>query len=305
MLRRHATGAIKSLRSTDEPMGTPIRLAIGVIVAVGVVAVVWLMGVVGFRLGFAPLIRVPGLLSEPGGGLVTGTIMIISIPRVILLAGGAQPTWLMLGFAAIAIPAAGLGAVRHRPGGIPRPSLAAVVFTLAGAICAALNALAVIWWTACNARNARFADLPDDPAGTDIWLENLQTVAGLDVLAVIAATVWVVLVMRLSIPLWLRALAASASYVALVVAIVAMSMSIAAFAQIQAARSVVHLDDGSIDARLVLGFTPGHVATLRIENEMAIVELRDRSDTMTVVGRQSIVGMLQEAAQRSRGNTER
>ncbi|MCZ6612001.1 MAG: hypothetical protein O6941_05150, partial [Planctomycetota bacterium] len=193
MLRRHATGAIKSLRSTDEPMGTPIRLAIGVIVAVGVVAVVWLMGVVGFRLGFAPLIRVSGLLSEPGGGLVTGTIMIISIPRVILLAGGAQPTWLMLGFAAIAIPAAGLGAVRHRPGGSPRPSLAAVVFTLAGAICAALNALAVIWWTACNARNARFADLPDDPAGTDIWLENLQTVAGLDVLAVIAATVWVVL----------------------------------------------------------------------------------------------------------------
>ena len=305
MLVRHATGAIKSLHSTDYPIGMPIRLAIGVIVAVGVVAVVWLMGVMGFRLGFAPLIRVPGLLSEPGGGLVTGTIMLISIPRVILLAGGAQPTWLMLGFGAIAIPAAGLSAVRHRPGGSPRPSLAAVVFTHAGVVCAALNALAVIWWTSCDARNTRIAELPDDPVGIDTWLGNLQTVAGLDVLAVVAATVWVVLVMRLSIPWWLRALAASASYVALAVAIVAMSLSNAAFAQIQAARSVVHLDDGSIDARLVLGFTPRHVATLRIENEMAIVELRDRSGTMTVVGRQSIVGMLQEAAQRSGENAER
>ncbi len=67
---------VKSVRRSDEPDRSSFRLAIGVIVAVGVVAVVWLMGYVGYRLGFAPLVRVPELLGEPGGGLATGTLMV-------------------------------------------------------------------------------------------------------------------------------------------------------------------------------------------------------------------------------------
>ena len=115
------------------------------------------------------------------------------------------------------------------------------------------------------------------------------------VLAVIAAAVWVVLVMRLAIPLWLRALAASASFFALVVVTVAVSASSAAVAQLQVPRSEVFLDDGSVHTRLLLGFTPRQVATLRVDEGGAIVELHDRSMMMTVIGRKSIVGMLDEA----------
>ena len=125
-------------------------------------------------------------------------------------------------------------------------------------------------------------------------------IAGLDVLAVVAATVWVVLVMRLAIPLWLRSITAAASLFALVVVIVAMSMSNAAAAQIQTFRSVVFLDDGSIDTRLLLGYTERHVATLRINEDITIVELHDRSSMMTVIGRQSIVGTLEEHAAKRR-----
>ena len=35
--------------------------------------------------------------------------MLVSIPRVIILAGMAEPGWLMLGFVLIAVPAAGHG----------------------------------------------------------------------------------------------------------------------------------------------------------------------------------------------------
>ncbi len=292
---------IKSVRKQDEPDRTPLRLAIGLIVAVGVLAVVWLMGYLGFRLGFAPLIRVPELLGEAGGGLATGTVMLISMPRVIILAGMAEPGWLIIGFFLIAIPAAGIAAVTPRWPGGPRPSPPAAAFSYAGATAAALNAAGLIWWTASGVRMAKIAELPFgisstllEPLPVEAWRATLESVAGLDVLAVIAAAVWVVLVMRLVIPLWLRALAASASFFALVVVTVAMSMSNAAAAQIQAPRSVVFLDDGSLDTRLLLGFTPRHAATLRVEDQVTVIELHEPPLKMTVIGRQSIVGRLEE-----------
>ena len=128
--------------------------------------------------------------------------------------------------------------------------------------------------------------------------------AGLDVLAVIAAAVWVVLVLRLAIPVWLRVMAATASFFALGVVMVAMAMSNAAAAQIEAPRSLVFLGDGSLGAALLLGFTPHHAATLRVDAGAAVVELHDRSMVMTVIGRQSIVGRLEEAAERQRRERE-
>ncbi|MEE8130629.1 MAG: hypothetical protein V3T48_10090, partial [Vicinamibacterales bacterium] len=188
LLVRPSSG-IKSVRKSDEPDRAVFRLALGVVVAAGLVLGVWLMGYIGFRLGFAPLIDVPQLQLEPGMGLVTGTLMLVSIPRMIILAGIAQPLWLMVGFVLIAIPAAGISAARpHTPGG-PRQSTAAVVFSHAGAIAAALNALVVIWWIASATRTDRLDQMRVDPRETAQWLGDLTTVAGLDVLAVIASSV--------------------------------------------------------------------------------------------------------------------
>jgi hypothetical protein len=294
LLVRPAAG-IKSVRRSDEPDRTALRLAIGVIVALGVVAAVWLMGYLGYRLGFAPLVDVPHLEIDLGSGLVTGTIMLISIPHLIILAGVEKPAWLILGFVLIAIPAAGLAAAKPRAPGGPRPSSAALVFSYAGGVLAAVNALILTWWTASGIRLASFEGLPFHPADAEAWLTSLRTVAGLDAVGVIASAVWVVLVMRLAIPVWLRALSASASFFALVVVTVAVSASSAAVAQLQVPRSEVFLDDGSVHTRLLLGFTPRQVATLRIDEGGAVVELHDRSMMMTVIGRRSIVGMLEEA----------
>ncbi len=60
------------------------------------------------------------------------------------------------------------------------------------------------------------------------------------------------------------------------------------------------LDDGSVQSRLLLGATPGHLATLRIDQGVAVVELHEQAGALTVIGRQSIVTMLEREAQRAR-----
>ena len=286
---------VKSVRKRDEPDRTALHLTIGVIVAVGILVGVWLMGHLGFRLGFAPAVRLPELLGEPGEGLATGTLMLLSVPRVIILAGVVDPSWLMVGFALIAIPAAGLSAAKVPAPGGPRLSPAAVTFSFVGAIAAGVNTLAMLWWTASQVRNDKIGELPLVLGSADQWLENLQTVAAFDVLMVIAAALWAVLVLRLAIPRWLKAITASASFFTLVVLAVALSISNAAVAQIEADRSLVFVDDGSLDEQLLLGFTRGHAALLRITpNNTVETRLIERDTRLTVYGRQSIIDMLRE-----------
>src|SRR5262245_52047744 len=89
---------VKSVRKSDEADLTMLRLMIGVLVGLGSLGAIWLLGYIGFRLGFSHLMRVPDQLIEGSGGLTTGVMMLISAPRVILEAGIAEPMWLMLGF---------------------------------------------------------------------------------------------------------------------------------------------------------------------------------------------------------------
>lgn len=292
---------IKSVRHSDHPDRAPLRLTIGVIVAVGVVAVVWLMGFLGFRLGFAPLIRVPDLIMAPGSGLATGALMLIVIPQSILVAGIEEPGWLMVGFALIALPAAGLSAAKpSRPGG-PRPPTAYVVMAASGAVAAGLNSIGVIWWTVSPIRIDRIGELPVHAVDGAAWLQNLQVVAGLDVLAVIAAALWVVLSMRLPVPLWLRSLTASATLFTLAVVTVAMSMTNAAVAQVSgSARSLCVIDDeGVSDWGLLLGTTDDYTAILTIAGERheVYVRLRDTPSDVTAVGKETIAEYLDKAGQ--------
>ena len=284
----------KVARPVDHADPMPRRLAIGVIVALGVVLAVWLMGFLGYRLGFAPIVRVRDLLAEPSGGLATGIIMLISIPRVILSAGMSQTVGLMVGFILIAIPGGALAAVKSYPRGGPRIPTIVNVFSITGAVASALNGIALIWWTVSAYRNGMVNELPFQAENDGQWLENLETVSGFDVLAVVAASCWVVLVMRLTIPVWLKVLSASFAFFTLVVVTVAMSMSNATVAQVITPRSIYLADDGSVDARLLLGSTRDHFATLRQTEGAIVVELISLPSTLTVIGTQSIVDYLND-----------
>jgi hypothetical protein len=277
----------------------PIRLAIGVITALGVVLLVWLMGHLGDRLGFARIIDVPQLRGDGGQGLTTGTSLLIRIPHTVLQAGLAQPMLLMLGFAMIAIPAAGLSAARPGTPGGPRPTMLNVVFSTAGAVTTGLNAILMTWWTVSPMRDNLVRTLPFSPADAAQWHWDLQTAAGLDMLAVIASALWVVLCFRLAIPLWLKALACSISFFALVVVTVALSLSSAAAAQLAAPRSVCLLEDQQTAGwNVLLGSTEHQVAILRLEDGHTVVQLLPQDTPMTVHGSKSIVDFLVESVPR-------
>jgi hypothetical protein len=287
---------VKQAQSTDDAGPRSLRLAIGVVAALGTVGLVWFMGHVGYRLGFAPILGVPELAGAPADGLASGVASIIAIPRNVILAGVAEPVWLMAAFVAIAIPASGISAVRARALGGPRPAPITTVFSIAGAVVGAVNAALLVWWVSSPVRTRLLATLPARPADGEAWLTNLQTAAGLDALAVIASALWVVLLMRIDVPRWLRALTASAAFGALAFGIVAMSLSGAAAAQMEVKRSVCFLDDGSLEARLLIGATSDHVAMFKIVENTTVIELLDRPNALTVVGGQSIIEAMEEHA---------
>jgi len=287
---------MKSVRKSDEPDRMMTRLVIGVLATLGTTALVWLIGHIGFRLGFAPMIGVPELSSTPGEGLITGMLMLISGPRVILQAAIEEPMWLLVAFGVLAIPAAGLSAARPPSPGGPRPSRLAVSSSHAAAILGALSTVAVTWWTVSPYRGDLVRDLRMNPLEATEWLRDLQTAAGIDLLAFIAAALWVVLAFRLPVALWLKALLISITMFGLVVVTVAMSVSNGASAHVETGRSIVLLEDGSTDWRLVLGHVGDSLATLEITPQVAVVELSTPDTGVIVFGRRSIIAQYELVA---------
>ncbi len=273
-----------------------MHLAIGVIAAIGTLVIVWLIGHIGYRLGCAPLLRVPELIGEPGGGLATGTMIFILIPRVVFQAGLAQPLWLMIGFAMISIPAASLGAAKPATAGAPKPTQSLQAIAAIGAVLSMCNGCALIWWTSSAVRSNLLAPLPLHPDEATAWYAGLQTAAGLDVLAVLAAALWVVLVLRLPVATWLRAIAASACFFTLIVVVVALAMSNAAASEAGSTRALCVLNDTDPTPRVILGSTPHHMAALVVHDNTTTVELRNRPEAITIIGRRSIVQYLTEQA---------
>ncbi len=294
---------VKSVRPATGYERAPLRLAIGVVATVGALAAIWLIGHLGYQLGFATLMEVPQLGDDPAGGLSTGTLMLLATPFLVLQAGLDRPEWLMLAFGLIAIPGAALGAARPRTPGSPR--LPTVIQTIAalGAAVAGLNSVALVWWNACPFRHAMLQPLPLQPSRIEAWGHGLQIVAGLDVLAFIIAVLWVILVMRLPIPTWLRVLGGTITLFAAAITLVGMSISTATATLIRVDRSVcLHEQDATLFGQLLLGSTPHRHALLRVEGDIALIELSSEPDRLTIIGSQSVLDYLAERAAENEPN---
>jgi hypothetical protein len=290
-----------SRRRVDAPADPlPIRLLIGLIAGVGVVALAWLMGAIGHRLGFAMAMRVPELDTGGTRALVTGIMLLVSVPRLVLEAGIRQPIWLLAGFFLLAIPAAGLAAARPREPGGPPPNPVYVAMANIGAVVAMLTAAGLLWWTGSPVRTTLMRPMPMDPAEAATWPVDLATAAGLDVLAVVAAGLWIVLVFRLPVPTWLRALSATFGFFALVVTTVALSISGATASQVNAQRSAVRDQAAGPGADrppvLLIGRSGDREAVLVSTGGRLEVELREPPAELRVVGRASIAAVARDAA---------
>lgn len=287
---------VKSVRRSDEPDPLPVRLLIGILAVVGGIVVTWMIGHLGFRLGFASMMGVPELLAEPVAGLASGVLIILTSPLQVFRAGVAEPLWLMLGFAMIAAPSAALAGVRPVTPGGPRPKPGYEVFCFTCAIVGLLAAALLIAYIVSPVRQRWFAPLPTDLAAYIGWERGLAVVAGMDILLLASGVVWVVLLFRLMLPTWLRALALVGSIFAVIVLLIASSMSGATAAHLRSPRSMVTLNDEST-TYLLLGYTRQHTVLLWIQDEQMQVALRPVDQPLTLTARVSLGQYLEAASE--------
>src|SRR5690606_9328818 len=137
---------------------------------------------------------------------VSGVRLLLGAPLVVFRAGQAEPALLMIGFFLIALPAAALSAARRPRPGAPRPGALEATLAVVAASAAILLAFAVTGWLASPVRAAWLTPLPSSISGGGQWLRTIDLAAGADTLALTAVILWAVLVYRLPIPAWLRAL---------------------------------------------------------------------------------------------------
>jgi hypothetical protein len=278
---------VKSVRQSEHPDPLPVRLAIGVVAVGGTVAAIWLLGALGYQLGFAPRMHVPEMTAGVLGSLAAGATMFAAMPGSLLRTALAQPVWLLLCFALIAIPAGAFASVKPITPGGPKPHVLVIVFSILGAVMAIVNAGIVVVWLNSPLRMGLIGDMPLDAAAVTGWLADLRLAAGIDVLAAIAAGLWVVLIMRLAIPGWLRGLAATASFATMLIVAVSAATTSVTIAQVTSGRSMAVDHHGA--ERLVIGRASSQFVMLSGEGGLLRVELRKAGD-VSVRGRESIEG---------------
>jgi len=280
----------RTVIADDEVARARFRLALACACAVGAIIGVWLLGHLGFRLGAAPALGVPELLAEPGEGLATGTALLLRVPISIYRLALHEPLLVVLGFAAMAIPAAGLAAARPMRRGGPRPPVGVVALATLGVIVGIAVGVALVAWTLSPWRAAALPPLPAASADIAAWATTIDHVVGLDALALITLILWCVLMPRLAAPQWLRLLGTVLVLCAAAIGLVGTAMSGASAAHAHLPRSVVRLDSGS-DAVLV-GYTRQQVVLLRDVDGTAMIGLVSDPGPQVVTDRASIVEAL-------------
>lgn len=286
---------MKSVSRADDHSGFPVKLALGVIITIAILVGVWLLGALGHRLGFAAAARVPELSIDPAAALANGAQMLVYAPVMIIHAGLEYLGALMLAFVAVIIPAAGLAAARPTIPGGPRQSQLGVTFSMIGAITAGVSALCVVWWSASPMRSGLIGDLPIRLGDVPTWIADLRAVAGLDTMAVLASALWVVLIFRLTLPLWLKALTVTASLAAATIALACFATSVGSVTGMQTGKSLCIFGEQSDQWRLSLGSTRQQIATMRVDGTSIIIELRDEPSRLDVIDSISVVEFLEQS----------
>ncbi|MEM7227845.1 MAG: hypothetical protein AAF432_03425 [Planctomycetota bacterium] len=288
---------VRSVGPDAESLSAFRTLLIGVIIAAGTAIGLWIFGLLGYTIGYAPAVRLPGLTCDTGLAMSAALRAVMSTPELVLEAGVQETGWMMLGFILIALPAAGLSAIRPFPPGGPKPPATAEVFSWAGAFAAMIAAVLMLAWINAGDRTARLIDIPALAAETPTWLTGLRVAAGLDALAVIAITLWAILTMRLVIPTWLRALSASFAFPTLILMAMAFAQSAVTATQVALPRSVCFMNVAPTEPqwRLIIGRSDSRLATLIRGNEQVIVELRDAETVLYAYERRSIPMFLTSA----------
>jgi hypothetical protein len=260
------TGGVRSVRSSDEPSRFGVRTGFWTAVGIGTVGFLWLTGHVGETLGFGRAIGADGLLLSNDAGLATGIRMVLGVPMRIFEMGLVDPLRMLAGFAALAVPAAGLAVAKPRvPGGPPLSKLAQG-FSMIGLVAAAFVFALLIGWCALPGRHAILGAAPLDRDLFSVWLDGASAIAGFDAIALVAGILWLILLFRMPLPRGAVAGGAVAGFIALFATWASFAVSNGVLDGCHRERPVlltlVHTDASTTSPSLVLGTMHGRTCVL-------------------------------------------
>lgn len=270
-------------------MAAWIRLAI---CGTALIAAVVLSGLIGYHNGYGQVLNLDGLQYGMGAAVADGVRLIWASPSRMFEAGLIDTAaWGVL----VGTLLVGAGFFTLAQFGPPVDSQAEVrrnvLIETACALGAAVSLLASAFqFGLLISRDHTFVTHSPtwgaDSLGS--WLEQSRMAAGLDVIALISATIWLLYALRLRLPNWLRLLTVSLSVITLGVVFVGWCVSNGNALHLTKDRPVIAPTTGALSSSglLMLGHTTMHLVAVSPAGQLEYI---DPLDDYVVLRRATVV----------------
>lgn len=228
------------------------RLALVVAITAFALVGILVLGIVGFRTGFAAAIGVPTLTQTLGEAFARG----LAVPVALLesmYATGVRTPLLFTGALIIMLPpiaAIVIAKPRTIDAEPPRPE-ARIAAAIGGALIVIADIIIAVR-TAQASHDLLKAPFGEDLAAFTPWIESMESLAAKDLIGLVVAVLLAVLVFRLPLDRWARAIVGTLTIATCVIAAAATAASGGLIAGIDEPRSVLDANPGT---SLLLGTT--------------------------------------------------
>jgi hypothetical protein len=279
--------AHRAVTSSDDPARDGVRLGVIAFTTAVSFAGLLALGAIAGRVGADVWIGAGSLDRSMGETFVTGVRLPLAMLRALYASGVDDPLFFAFAMALLIPPIAALAAARpHRSGG-PQSIPAVLNAARLGAALVIAAAIGVAVRLANIARPTISDAIPSEP-----WLDRVQSLAAADAISMAFAILLAVLVFRLPVDRWVRALAGTIAISVAVASTVAAAASSGIADEVERPRPIISTESGDASfGRLLLGTTAdGGCVMLGSDGSNAItVESRG---SWAVLGRESIADAL-------------
>lgn len=236
----------------DDPAQAGIRIALVVAIASFALLGILLVGIVGFRAGFAPAMGVPTLTQTMGEAFSRGLLLPVALLEAIYTTGVRAPL-IFTGALIIMLPpiAAIVIAKPRTPGTAPFRQEARVAAAIGGGLIVIADIIIAVRMASAS------RGILDAPFGRDVaeftpWIEAMEGLAAKDSIALVVAILLAVLAFRLPIERWARAVVGTIAIATCIIAAAATAASGGTMAGLDEPRSLLWANPGT---SLLLGTT--------------------------------------------------
>ena len=284
----------RAVTTADDPAREGVRL--GVIAFTTFVSFVGLLalGAIAGHVGADVWIGAGPMTRSVGETFVIGVRLPLAMLRALYASGVDDPLFFASAMALLIPPIAALVAARPIRPGEPRPTPAVLNAARLGAALVVAGAIAV----GVRLANVARPTIADAMPG-EAWLDRVNGLAASDAISMVFAILLAVLVFRLPVDRWVRALAGTIAIATAMAATVAAAASSGIAGEVERPHPMVRwsaINDADLDAapRLLLGTTAdGGCVLLDAAAPMRVV-VEPRA-ALIVTGRDSIAGRLATA----------